>query len=337
MVFQVRGRGAAAGGADNRGFYCDSLIQDGARGLSAAPQGRLLRPEGEVESDKGHSSRHAKSRRRPMTSRRLAVAARSSAAPRDASRSAARGSTSRRMAPSPSRLCAESVPPWAWAILRQIDRPRPRPFALVVIEGLEDALEQSGRDARPGIGHEELHRPVGAVEGVDARHARPRRPSCIASQAFEHQVEHELLQLHPVAVHLRQVGREAGLAASTSRMHELAVHEVEHLLHQLVDVERRERLVAVSSSAGAGGGSARRRACPPRRSRAGWRAPRSRWAGRCDSKRSAACALLRMAVSGWFSSCASVPEKSVSEATRVRCVSCRRCSLRLELGLPLRA
>ena len=40
------------GGADNLGFYCASVIQDGARGLSADPQGRLLRPEGEVESDK---------------------------------------------------------------------------------------------------------------------------------------------------------------------------------------------------------------------------------------------------------------------------------------------
>jgi hypothetical protein len=41
----------------------------------------------------------------------------------------------RRLAPSPSRLCAVSVPPCARAILRQMDSPSPRPFSLVVKNG----------------------------------------------------------------------------------------------------------------------------------------------------------------------------------------------------------
>ena len=44
------------------------------------------------------------------------------------------------------------------------------------------------------------------------------------------------------------------------------------------------------------------------------------------SNSSAACALLRIAVSGWLSSCASAPESSPRIATRVKCVTCSRRS-----------
>ena len=46
----------------------------------------------------------------------------------------------------------------------------------------------------------------------------------------------------------------------------------------------------------------------------------------CASKCSADCAFDRLAVSGWFSSCAIAPESSPRAETRIRCANSWRCS-----------
>ena len=57
------------------------------------------------------------------------------------------------------------------------------------------------------------------------------------------EIQHQLLQLDAVAVHRRQARAEAGRDFHVAR-HEIAVRELEHFAQQVVQVDRRELVLA---------------------------------------------------------------------------------------------
>ena len=111
-------------------------------------------------------------------------------------------------------------------------------------EGLEDAVELIGGAPRPAVADDELRAAVVSMDRGDGQLALRTRRVAHRVAGVGQQVEHQLLQLHAVAVDLRQVGRQAGAHVDIAR-HELAVQELQHVVHDMVQLGGDELLVGL--------------------------------------------------------------------------------------------
>ena len=117
--------------------------------------------------------------------------------------SEATGSVTWRLAHPCGLFSTPTAPPCAWTMARTMARPMPSPSVLVV-ERFEDVAKILLRDAGPRVLHRDPER-GGVVSGrPDNEGACPRVRLPHGFEAIEHQVEHHLLELDPVAMHARE-------------------------------------------------------------------------------------------------------------------------------------
>src|SRR5262249_7910755 len=130
-------------------------------------------------------------------------------------RAATSGSEKRNVAPAPGREVAHSRPPWNSTMVLLIASPSPSPFDFVVKKGVKMRGSTSGanpapvsltRTSTPASPAPPAPRvlPGGGAAALAARALRRRG----RLHAVEHQVQHHLLDLRPVALDGRQ-GRRA--------------------------------------------------------------------------------------------------------------------------------
>ena len=82
-----------------------------------------------------------------------------------------------------------SVPPWAWAIERQIERPKPRPFGLWLTKGLKASACISGERPRPRSATASLAEAVVADPRLDDDPPLRRRQLRHRLGGVQHQVQ----------------------------------------------------------------------------------------------------------------------------------------------------
>ncbi len=75
----------------------------------------------------------------------------------------------RKVVPPPSAGSAESSPPWAATIERQMERPMPHAVGLGGDERLEQMIAHLGRQARSGVGHRDFGKAVLDDGGADGQ------------------------------------------------------------------------------------------------------------------------------------------------------------------------
>ncbi len=109
----------------------------------------------------------------------------------------------------PAGWSAQMRPPWASTIERLIDRPMPMPSRRVVKKASNRRSRSGGIDAGAGVAHRQddgprlLRRPA----DLDGEATRPVADAVHRLDAVHQQVHDDLLELHAIAVHQRQVGR----------------------------------------------------------------------------------------------------------------------------------
>ncbi|EEF22940.1 conserved hypothetical protein, partial [Ricinus communis] len=134
---------------------------------------------------------------------------------------------------------------------------------LGAVEGLEQARHHAGRDAGAGVADADQQRAV-AVRAALRLHRQHRLAGTAAGHGLDRvhqQVDEHLLQLHAVAVHRRQVRRQAQHQRHVMVI-QLAPHHVDALLHHRLQVQRgvggvaaaRQRADALDDAGGAGAG-----------------------------------------------------------------------------------
>ena len=134
---------------------------------------------------------------------------------RDLAQVAREETSPRRSCPSGLRV-ASSVPPWAATIARQIDSPSPRPSRLVVKNGSKMTRQPSSDKPVP----RSLTSMTPCPSRDDVR-TRTRRSCGLAIlnrvEGIHQEVEHDLLDLHAIAQHRRQIGREVDVERDAVR------------------------------------------------------------------------------------------------------------------------